>query len=134
PVQISLNENGKITGEVNGTWEKGDSNYITLNIDDNVYKGVLSQQWDEATERDVLTFTALSEKGISVWGSQLIDLSPEEIVTYVKENLTLGKVSGLVADITLPTEGAYETEISWESSKPEIVSEQGVVNRPDSDR
>src|SRR5699024_220384 len=68
PIQISLNENGKITGEVNGTWEKGDSNYITLNIDDNVYKGVLSQQWDEATERDVLTFTALSEKGVSVWG------------------------------------------------------------------
>src|SRR5699024_5436763 len=83
---------------------------------------------------DVLTFTALSEKGIAVWGSKLIDLSSEEIIAYVKGNLTIGKVNGVVADITLPTEGDYETEISWESSQPDVVSDEGVVNRPDSDR
>lgn len=89
-VQITLNEDGTISGEVSGTWEKGNDDFITLNVDNDIYKGVLSQQWDEATENYVLTFTALSEKGIAVWGSKLINLSPEEIVKYVKSNLTLG--------------------------------------------
>src|SRR5699024_7491235 len=97
-----------------------------------IYKGVLSQQWDEATENYVLTFTALSEKGVAIWGSKLIDLSPEEIVKYVKSNLKLGKVNEIVADITLQTEEKYETKISWESSQPDVISDEGVVNRPDS--
>ena len=133
-IQITLNEDGTIVGEANGTWKIGDDNHITLDIDNDIYKGVLSQQWDEASENDVLTFTALSEKGVAVWGSKLIDLSTEEIIAYVKGNLTIGKVNGVVSDITLPTEGAYETEISWESSQPDVVSDEGVVNRPDSDR
>lgn len=130
-IQIKLNEDGGITGEVNGTWKKNDGNHITLHIDDSTYKGVLSHQWDEAIESYVLTFTALSEKGIAVWGSEMLELSAEEIVAYVKDNLRLGNMNGVVADITLPTAGAYESEIAWKSSNPGIVSDQGIVNRPD---
>lgn len=69
---INLDKNGKITGDVSGTWEfSGDYN-ITLNIEDDIYKGVFLKQWDEDGNKYAMTFTALCEnKGLSIWGSSL---------------------------------------------------------------
>lgn len=49
------------------------------------------------------------------------------------ENLTLGDLSALTTDITLPTQGTLDSEvkISWSSSHPQLISNEGVVSLPD---
>ena len=54
---------------MNGTWELKDDYYLTLTIDGVDYKGVLLKQWDEFGLKNVMTFSVLSEEGISIWGS-----------------------------------------------------------------
>ena len=54
----------------------------------------------------------------------------EEIVEIIKNQLNLGDTNAVIANLELPTEGARATQISWHSSNPDVVSAQGVVNRP----
>jgi arabinan endo-1,5-alpha-L-arabinosidase len=68
-VLINLNEDGTVTGEKTGTWEMVDGHNMTITIKDMVYKGVFLKQWDEYGLKNVMTFTALSENGVSVLGS-----------------------------------------------------------------
>lgn len=70
-VLISLNEDHTITGEVSGTWELHGDNEIVIHIDGEDYTGFVNEQWDEYGKKNVMTFTALSEKGIAIWGSGL---------------------------------------------------------------
>lgn len=70
PVDVVLNKNGKITGAKEGTWKKVKDNQLTLTIDNEVYKGNFIRQWDEDSKAYVMSFTAVSEKGVSVWGSK----------------------------------------------------------------
>lgn len=67
--EIRLNQNGKITGAVAGTWKNTGHNKIELKIDGKTYDGVFLRQWDAASERKVMTFSALSREGDAVWGS-----------------------------------------------------------------
>ena len=53
-----------------------------------------------------------------------------EIVTKDKTELTLS--SGPVTEnITLPSKGVNGSDITWESNKPEVISNEGVVVRPE---
>ncbi|MDD3322059.1 MAG: hypothetical protein PHS59_11510 [Paludibacter sp.] len=49
-----------------------------------------------------------------------------------QENLSLGDLSAVTSDVTLPTAGTLNPNISisWSSSLPQILSSTGVVNRP----
>lgn len=66
---IRLNQNGKVSGAVSGTWKKTGYNRIELTLDGKRYDGVFLRQWDTGTERKVMTFSALSREGDAVWGS-----------------------------------------------------------------
>ncbi|WP_226037515.1 LamG-like jellyroll fold domain-containing protein [Aquibacillus saliphilus] len=133
-VNITLEKNNKITGAVSGKWKKTGHNQVELEIDGETYKGVFVRQFDPVTQSTVMTFTASSGHGVSVWGSMRdMGKTDEEIVADVKEDLNLGETDRVVTDLTLPTEGTRDTEISWTSSDVEVVSEQGVLNRPESD-
>ncbi|MEC3608209.1 glycoside hydrolase family 43 protein [Bacillus glycinifermentans] len=66
---IRLNQNGKVSGAVSGTWKKTGHNRIELTLDGKRYDGVFLRQWDTGTERKVMTFSALSREGDAVWGS-----------------------------------------------------------------
>ncbi len=69
---IELTRDHKIIGAATGSWKlKEDGRTIELVIGNNVYKGVVSIQWDEPGQKNVMVFTALSEKGIAIWGSGL---------------------------------------------------------------
>lgn len=69
---VTLNKDHKVTGAVEGTWSFDQENsYLTLEIDDAIYKGVVSHQWNEDIQSYVMTFTTLSQYGISVWGSKV---------------------------------------------------------------
>ena len=56
-----------------------------------------------------------------------------EVFGKIKTNLTdsLGDLSEVTEDLTLPTEGENQAEISWSSDKPEVISKDGKVTRPE---
>lgn len=131
---IHLNEDQTISGAVQGTWSR-DDHLSEITINGVTYDGVFVKQWDPMLESEVTTFTALSNQGISIWGSkvELVDPTDKESVAYVKENLKINSSNVIVNDIELPTEGAYGTNIAWESSNQSVLSDQGVVTSLDSD-
>ncbi|WP_319005498.1 LamG-like jellyroll fold domain-containing protein [Metabacillus litoralis] len=129
-VLVGLNSDGTITGEVTGTWEFIDDNKVQLQVEGQTYDGVFVRQWDPTTQSYLMTFTTLSSEGIAIWGSKAITQTDEELVEQVKNNLDLGDTSKVISNLTLPTEGYRNTEIKWQSTHPEIVSEDGAVTRP----
>jgi hypothetical protein len=54
-------------------------------------------------------------------------------LTTEKEALTLDNLTALTSDVTLPSKGTVDNTISilWKSSHPTIISDAGVVSRPD---
>jgi len=72
---IQLTKSGKIKGAVKGKWKLIDDHTAELTIAGSTYKGVFLKEWNEATASNVMTFTAVSNEGISIWGSHV---SPSE--------------------------------------------------------
>lgn len=71
PVRIHLNEDGTITGTLEGRWHKN-GYHVTLRVTEDekevIYKGVILKQWHFSEEKWVTVFTALSDRGVSLWG------------------------------------------------------------------
>src|SRR5690625_2981760 len=128
---ITLHDDQTITGDAEGTWSQ-DGYFAKITIDDVTYNGVFVEQWDTMTESDVMTFTALSDDGVSIWGSQIkrSDQSEEEIVKAVLEDITIENADHVTRDLTLPTSGTSGTKITWETSNDKIVTDTGEVIRP----
>lgn len=70
-VEIVLNADRTIAGEVTGTWQLRGDYLAELTIDGLSYKGVFVRQWDQAALAHVMTFTALSDEGVAIWGKEL---------------------------------------------------------------
>jgi arabinan endo-1,5-alpha-L-arabinosidase len=130
-VFVQLKKDGTISGDVSGTWEKQAHNRALLMIEEKVYSGIFLRQWDTTSQSYVMTFSALSEQGVAIWGSKMADKTDEEIVESVREQLNLGDTSRIINNINLPLEATRHTGISWQSSNSEIVSETGVIKRPE---
>jgi arabinan endo-1,5-alpha-L-arabinosidase len=130
-VFIRLNADHTITGDVSGRWKKTGHNRAEITVDGATYNGVFVRQWDPTSVRYVMTFTAMSGEGITVWGSKLADKTDAEVVADVAADLSLGDTTRVVADLTLPTDGTRHTEIRWQTSDPAVVSETGAVHRPE---
>jgi arabinan endo-1,5-alpha-L-arabinosidase len=128
---IRLEQDGTISGAVSGSWERDGHNGAVLSVGGQVYKGVFTHQWEPESQRFVMTFSALSQQGVAIWGSQIAELSDAEVVAAVQADLSLGDTSAVIANLTLPTEGAQLSSISWSSSNPAVVSASGVVTRPE---
>ncbi|MEJ2402185.1 MAG: glycoside hydrolase family 43 protein [Xanthomonadales bacterium] len=72
PEDISLNADGSISGDHTGYWSRSFANRITIDLDEaGRFEGVMSRGWNETSQQFVLTFSAQSVEGISIWGSQL---------------------------------------------------------------
>lgn len=67
---ITLQEDGTISGDIEGTWSEADDSYLAEFIIDNVaYSGVFFRQQDESEEaKEVMTFTAIGENNMTIWG------------------------------------------------------------------
>lgn len=130
-VFIRLNDDYTISGDVNGGWKKTRDNQAEITVNGVTYYGLFVRLWDETSERYVMTFTAMSKEGVSVWGSKLQVKTDEEIVTDVLNDLDLGDTANVISNLILPTEGTRHTEITWETSDSSVVTETGVINRPE---
>lgn len=67
---ITLHEDGTISGDMEGSWSEADDSYLAeFVIDDVVYSGVFFRQHDESAEaKEVMTFTAVGENNMTIWG------------------------------------------------------------------
>lgn len=126
---VALNEDMTISGEVEGTWELRDGQNIELVIDEEIFNGTVIRQWDPLTEQTVVTFSALSDRGNAIWGSQSEDLTPEEIVNNVAGQLSFDETP--TDNLNLPTKAVDGTQISWESSDRSFITNDGVINFPE---
>ncbi|SDZ47962.1 arabinan endo-1,5-alpha-L-arabinosidase [Evansella caseinilytica] len=129
-VYVTLETNNKMTGAVSGKWKKTSHYQAEFTIDGTVYNGIFLRQWDPDSESVVMTFTALSNEGEAIWGSRVESLTDNEVVEAVKADLSIADSGMVIADLELPLTGTRNTEISWSSSQPDIISDQGVVRRP----
>lgn len=130
-VFIQLNKDHTISGDVNGSWIKTSHNQAELTIDDVTYDGVFVRLWDPTSERYVMTFTAMSNDGVSVWGSKLLDKTDGEIVADVLNDLDLGDTANVISNLALPAEGTRHTAITWKTSDSSIITDSGVIQRPE---
>lgn len=71
--EISLNDDGSISGELKGTWSIINDRYAELTIDDILYRGIFLKQWDTNNMQNTMTFSVLSEeKGVALWGGKVV--------------------------------------------------------------
>lgn len=149
PVTIHLNADGSISGEYTGKWELvSGTSYINLTLKgvatanaEVMFKGVLTEQTIDYTNIKALCFTALSSsdglatssdaaslqtRGLSIWGSKA-DAKAAIKYTLDKTSIPFADGATLNSIPKLPTEGHLGATISWKSSNPSILTDEGVV-------
>lgn len=148
PVTIHLNADGSISGEYTGKWKLvGGTSYINLTLKgvatanaEVKFKGVLTEQTIDYTNIKALCFTALSSsdglptsggaslqtRGLSIWGSKA-DAKAAIKYTLDKTSVPFADGATLNSMPKLPTEGHLGATISWKSSNPSILTDEGVV-------
>lgn len=78
---IVLHPEGLISGETEGVWTLEEGNDIILDFGESgIFKGVLSRQWNEYLFEFVITFSALSDRGVSIWGVRWDELPERQEV------------------------------------------------------
>jgi arabinan endo-1,5-alpha-L-arabinosidase len=65
---LTLTAAGRASGAALGTWTHDGNNGVTLTLDGVRYSGVLSRQWNANAGAFVVSFSAQSLSGVSVWG------------------------------------------------------------------
>ena len=149
PVTIHLNADGSISGEYTGKWELvSGTSYINLTLKgvatanaEVMFKGVLTKQTIDYTNIKALCFTALSSsdglatssgdaslqtRGLSIWGSKA-DAKAAIKYTLDKTSVPFADGATLNSNPKLPTVGHLGATISWKSSNPSILTDEGVV-------
>ncbi len=64
---VQLNSDGSVSGASTGTWVHKGSNKLTVTIAGTAYMGVLSRQWNTNASAFVVSFSAMSTGGVSLW-------------------------------------------------------------------
>ena len=148
PVTIHLNADGSISGEYTGKWELvSGTSYINLTLKgvatanaEVKFKGVLTEQTIDYTNIKALCFTALSSsdglatsgggnlqtRGLSIWGSKA-DAKAAIKYTLDKTSVPFADGATLNSKPILPTKGHLGATVSWKSSDPSILTDEGVV-------
>ena len=106
-----------------------------------MFKGVLTKQTIDYTNIKALCFTALSSsdglatssgdaslqtRGLSIWGSKA-DAKAAIKYTLDKTSVPFADGATLNSKPILPTEGHLGATVSWKSSDPSILTDDGVV-------
>lgn len=148
PVTIHLNADGSISGKYTGKWELvSGTSYINLTLKgvatantEVKFKGVLTEQIIDYTNIKALCFTALSSsdglaisggaslqtRGLSIWGSKA---DAKAAIKYTLDKISIPFADGATLNSMpkLPTDGHLGATISWKSSNPSILTDEGVV-------
>ncbi len=68
---VRLAADGTVSGAATGTWQYNGANQVTISLGTaGDFSGVLSRQWNTNASAFVVTFTAQSVDGVSIWGAR----------------------------------------------------------------
>ena len=130
-LKADLNKDYTISGDVTGTWGMTEGKYyMNMVIKGVTYKGVFFKQKDESKfeNAEVMTFSAIGTNNQSIWGSRTYD--DNLAVNFAAYDLETRFPKTASSKITLPSEGNYETKITWTSSNTSIIDITGEVKAP----
>jgi arabinan endo-1,5-alpha-L-arabinosidase len=69
---IQLASDGSVSGSASGSWTHLGNNRVRLSLGAlGDFNGVLSRQWNTNASAFVVTFTAQSTGGVSLWGARI---------------------------------------------------------------
>ena len=81
PISITLSADGKISGDKIGSWSIDvGTGYIKLTIGGITYYGVVFEETMDGTDTNVISITAISKSGVSIWA-----YNPTLPVTGIKD-------------------------------------------------
>lgn len=126
--RLTLNADGTVSGAYAGTW-KLDGHYVTIQINDETYKGVVLEQYEQTEDRDkVLVFTAVGSDNRTIWGSRM-HKTDAEAVSYDAAQVAVREKAS--KDFVLDSEGLFGSKIAWTSDNPAITVEGSAakINR-----
>ncbi len=69
-VMVTLNADGTLSGNAVGTWKSLSVNRMAITLDGIAYNGVFVRAFDNQQKSWTITFTAMSEAGVALWGSR----------------------------------------------------------------
>ena len=129
PVEVTLSENGKVSGAYTGTWkvEEGNS-YFTITLAGSTYHGVIVDEQMDVKNIRTITFTACASTGVHVWGYKMRD---DYALAYQLNNQTEPVTDGQTISTHIDLNSLlvqHGVEMKWNSSHPDILSEIGRYN------
>lgn len=127
--EMILNADGTVSGDYTGTWEvKAESPYVTIKVGEVTYKGVFIEQAMEDTDYITMCFAVLGSNEMQVWGSKY--LTGQDAVDACMKSSSVFVPAKTETNLDLPAVGLYGTTITYESSNPEIIANDGTVKYP----
>lgn len=125
--RITLNEDGTVSGAVQGTWELS-GHYFTINFNGKAYRGVVLEQYEQTVARNkTFVFTAAGNDNRAVWGSKIYKTDAAS-VKYDAAHIEVPETAD--KNFTLPAEGLFGSSISWtaDNSAVTFTTTPGAVN------
>jgi arabinan endo-1,5-alpha-L-arabinosidase len=110
---ITLAADGSISGSSSGTWAISGDHYATLTLDSKTYRGVFCQVWDDDQSRWVLSFSALSNEGITVWGSKAAVTNANTAPAFTTQPATQSIHAGQAVTFTVAASGSPAPSFQW---------------------
>lgn len=138
PEQVELTPEGKVTlGDTPiGSWAlANDGKYATVTINDSIGDEHLIGTYDcifieqNAGGKQTTCFTGMNAKsGISIWGCSN-QISDARAIALTSQSIGKDIPNRISSNLKLPTTGISGTTISWTSNAPEIIADNGVIDR-----
>ena len=131
PIHLTLNDNGRITGDLSGSWSMTDGTaYIKVTAGSVTYNGVVVQQQMDGTSYKAICFTATANNGVSIWGWKM---EPQSAIAYTYKNYSVPVSNNATVskNLSLSGTGYYGARVEWISSEPDVISNTGKYNPTD---
>ena len=137
PVTVHLSADGKVTGAYTGTWSMTPgTSYFTIRLGSVSYNGVITEQTLENTSAKTVAFTAVcdtkgnSSCGVPVWGYKLAPKYALALnyANHKSDCLALSNLISIKKNATILFDPVENTTLTWTSSEPDVVSNEGKYN------
>ena len=130
PVNITLHDDGTITGAYNGTWTRDEgTSYIAVKLAATVYNGVIINEQMDSRSIQATAITATANNGVNIWAYKM---QPKYALAWQLNTQTvpLTNNAAFSRDTYLynMVEDGSNVALTWTSSHPDIISNYGKYN------
>ncbi len=129
PVSVTLTENGKVTGALQGTWSLADgTSHMTIKVGGETYRAVVVEQQMEPYTIKAIAFTGVGPSN-TIWGYKMEDAYQ---LAYLLRTATMPVSRGarVTSNVNLygVADGYDNVSVAWRSSNPSILTDNGRYN------